>query len=155
MNYPVTRTERGWGGHFCGCAACRFRRNTLLRCSATRMRIVVSTVGNYQPQDDGEMVALGVGCGVGYGVGAGRWFRYYETMAFKAQKNGPCWDADPAFKEGQKIHFDAPWWTSARAPKDLSRDVDNHANDMHEAVVKEITQKLAAGEKFLKRPSAE
>jgi hypothetical protein len=70
----VKRTERGWGGYFICAKYCRFRRNTLLQYGDRR--IVVSTVGNYHTQD-GKLETIGA-----FG-------RYYETMAFEAQKEGP------------------------------------------------------------------
>ena len=79
----VVRTEQGWAGHFCASSRCRFRRNTLLECGSRR--VVVSTVGNYWPPPlppDYENVAEEIGCD-----------RYYETMAFQAEKVGTYWEA--------------------------------------------------------------
>lgn len=117
----VQRTERGWAGHFICADDCKFRRNTLLECGDTR--IVVSTVGAmYQ---NGKLKEIGLN-------------RHYETMAFYvSEESGEYKDADVS----REIFFESKWalkWT-----KDLF--IDNKANDMHEAVVKELTEKLEKG----------
>ena len=122
----VKRTERGWAGHFCGATDCLFRRNTLLECR--RKRVVVSTVGQYHPKDMSRLEQIGFN-------------RYYETMAFKAKKSGPYWDADVS----KEIEFTSEWQINASNPEELPEDVDNLANDMHEQVVKEITELLEKG----------
>jgi hypothetical protein len=109
----VIRTERGWGGHFISASRCRFRRNTLLECGDKR--IVVSTVG---AMDNGEPL--------GYN-------RYYETAAFWAKKNGIYWDANTA----KQVHFKSRW-----AIATLSETTDAEANEMHEGVVAELTERL-------------
>lgn len=114
----VKKTERGWGGHFCAASGCRFRRNTLLEFG--RKRIVVSTVGNYWTnggKDNEE-----IGCN-----------RYYETMAFKAVKEGVFWEADVS----KQIDFDSPWSISV-----CEQETDLAADAMHEAVVAELSSFL-------------
>jgi len=113
----VIRTERGWAGHFICAKDCLFRRNTLLEYEETK--IVVSTVGNMLI--DGEISEIG-------------YERYFETMAFHAVFEYPYWDADVS----REVGFDSNW--------SLGKDVnDNDVNDMHEAVVNEITEKLKKG----------
>lgn len=119
-------TERGWGGHFICADRCNFRRNTLI--DFGRIKIVVSTVGMMR---DGSH-----GTGRGYDtIGAGG--RYYETMAFKARKTGPYWDADVT----KQISFSSEWAIcSDTGVKGLPEDADNKANEMHEAVVTELSR---------------
>jgi hypothetical protein len=112
----VIRTERGWAGHFISASRCRFRRNTLLECG--EKRIVVSTVGAWE---NGEPI--------GYN-------RYYETMAFQAHKDGIYWDADLR----KQVHFKSKWQVAT-----LSETTDAEANEMHEAVVAELTERLQKG----------
>lgn len=119
----VTRTERGWAGHFICANRCRFRRNTLLQCGSSK--IVVSTVGLLEniSRDGFETVGNG---------------RYYETMAFHADyTDSRYFDADVA----REIQFESPWQVS-------EIDADDVANNQHEAVVDEITQNLAAGKTY-------
>lgn len=113
----VIRTERGWAGHFICADRCLFKRNTLLEYEETK--IVVSTVGNLII--DGEISEIG-------------FERCFETMAFHAKFEDPYWEADVS----REVSFDSNWA--------LGKDVnDNDVNDMHEAVVKEITEKLKKG----------
>lgn len=81
----VRVTERGWAGHLIFADACRFRRNTLLEYKDKKW--IVSTVGampaNKYSLDKSENGFTTIGFG-----------RYYETMAFEAQKNGAYWDAN-------------------------------------------------------------
>jgi hypothetical protein len=113
----VKRTERGWAGHVIWSASrCRFRRNTLLECGDKR--IVVSTVGDLE---NGEPIGHN---------------RYYETKAFWAKKDGVYWDADKA----KEVPFESPWCIGT-----LSGTSDDEANDMHEAVVAELTEWLRQG----------
>lgn len=121
----VKRTERGWVGHFIGGHRCRFRRNTLLECG--EKKVVVSTVGAYE-SPTGRFETIGVN----------RWF---ETMAFNAKFAHGYWDADVT----EEIVFESPWALCAETWEELCTtypQVDNSANDMHEAVVAELTQKL-------------
>ena len=112
----VKRTERGWAGHFICAQRCLFRRNTLLE--AAEIRVVVSTVGLMQDNDDGFRE---IGCN-----------RYYETMAFHAlREQDRYWDADVS----RQVSFDSNWAID-------NLDADDKANDMHEAVVDELTKKL-------------
>lgn len=117
----VNRTERGWGGHFICANRCRFRRNTLL--AYNDIRIVVSTVGLMEI--DGKFDEIGAG-------------RHFETMAFHADKNDTrYYDADVS----KQVYFDSEWAIA-------EQDADDKANEMHEAVVLEIINKLLAGETF-------
>ncbi len=58
-------------------------------------------------------------------------------MAFHASNDKRYYDLDSS----RQINFDSPW-----AIAEL--DADDKANDMHEKVVEEITEKLLKGEKF-------
>ena len=118
----VKRTERGWSGHFCGAAHCRFRRNTLLEYNS--QAVVVSTVGNYHPFGDNmEEVSIG---------------RDYEIMAFFSDKSAYN-DADTS----KQVYFDSPWQYKINDNDDYP---DITVNNMHEAVVKELSEKLLSGE---------
>jgi hypothetical protein len=117
----VLRTERGWGGHFICANRCAFRRNTLLECGD--VRIVVSTVGAFKPRHDAEYERIGCD-------------RFFETMAFHADYEEPYWDADVT----REVSFDAP-----RSIADIKRESDAEADAMHEAVVAEISGRMAAG----------
>lgn len=125
----VKRIERGWAGHFICAPYCRFRRNTLLTCGKTK--VVVTSVGAMFYKEDDHIQTIGVE-------------RYYETMVFLAEKNGPYIDTDVT----KELRIDSPWSINAKSWKDLPEDVDNKANDIHEAVVVEITRKLERGEKL-------
>jgi hypothetical protein len=116
----VTRTERGWGGHFICADRCLFRRNTLLHNTDTGAKIVISTVG-LMKGPDGGIEAIG-----------GE--RYYETMAFAGEQEGKYIDANVS----REVDFDSPW--SIR-----EIDADDQANDMHEAVVQELRNKMLLG----------
>lgn len=62
----------------------------------------------------------------------------FETMAFHADKNDKRYfDADVS----KQVYFDSDW-TVAEV------DADDKANEMHEAVVTEISTKLEQGYKF-------
>lgn len=121
------RTERGWAGHFCGARYCGFRRNTLIEYDNGE-RIIVSTVGNYRPplldRADG-MEPVGRN-------------RYYETMAFFAQQEGPYWDSDVR----QEVSFNSPWGIVADRVDELPEDLDVQADLMHEAVVAELMERI-------------
>lgn len=121
----VKRTERGWAGHFICSGSCKFRRNTLLECGD--VKIVVSTVGAMY-NDKGELEEIGLN-------------RHYETMAFLVDEStGPYKDADVS----NEVYFDS------KGVLKWHKDgyIDNEANDMHEAVVKELTEKLERGVKL-------
>ena len=121
MEQNIVRTERGWGGHFIGAARCHFRRNTLL--SYKDIKIVVSTVGLMEIH--GKFEEIGID-------------RYYETMAFHSKENDTRYhDADVS----REIGFESPWAIS-------ELDADDRANEMHEAVVDEISNKLKDGYRF-------
>jgi hypothetical protein len=116
---PVKRTERGWGGHFCGGITCSFRRNTLLECE--NIKIVVSTVGRWRV--NGEYRQIGHD-------------RFYETMAFHSDPADTTYhDADVR----QEVAFESPW-----AIRKLEGEIE--ADQMHEAVVAELSAKLRAGQ---------
>lgn len=113
----VKRTERGWAGHFCLGYRCEYHRNTLLEYNGTK--VVVSTVGRLQ-KDLLRPLYDEVGRD-----------RHFETMAFLAKENDKYNDADIS----KEIVFDSNW--------SLPRlDMELEAEDMHEAVVKEISERL-------------
>jgi len=122
----VIRTERGWGGHFIYVNRCLFRRNTLLEYNNTK--IVVSTVGLMI-----DIHAPGYPNGITFDtIGHNR---YYETMAFHSKEEDIRYhDADVS----RNVSFDSPWTIS-------EIDADDLANEMHEAVVTELTSRLLSG----------
>jgi len=122
----VSIIERGWAGHFICGQRCTFRRNTLIQYG--KRRIVVSTVG--------MMMDIRKGEGYYDTIGAGG--RYYETMAFRAKLDGPYWDADVS----ETVSFNSEWAICADALAKLPKDADNKANDMHDAVVRELSRKI-------------
>ena len=122
----VTRTERGWVGHFISGNKCRFRRNTLIDAGDTKW--VVSTVGGWTPDDRLEPQMIGAD-------------RYYETMAFAADLDSPYLDADVFCQ----IPFDSQWGIFGNTWQEVMkryRYPDNAANEMHEKVVAELMEKI-------------
>lgn len=119
----VKITERGWGGHFCLGHQCRFRRNTLLECGDSK--IIVSTVGNYVIRNE-KLKEIG-------------WNRHYETMIFRAKKEGAYWDADVS----EEITAPCEW--SLRMTKSNQDHIDNLANQMHDDNVLAIRALLLEG----------
>jgi hypothetical protein len=116
----IKRTERGWAGHFCAGHDCEFRRNTLLE--KDNRRVVVSTVGNYKFH--GKVTEIGNN-------------RYYETMVFLAKFEDPYWEANVS----RQVEFVSPWSIDV-----CKRETDLAADDMHETVVKEVSEKLEKDE---------
>jgi hypothetical protein len=118
----VKRTERGWAGHFICSDGCKFRRNTLLECGD--IQIVVSNVGALF-DESGKLLEIGLN-------------RHYETMAFHVDpKSGDYKDADVS----REILFES----NGALKWHKKGYIDNEANEMHEAVVKEISDNLAKG----------
>ena len=112
-------TERGWPAHYICAEYCLFRRNTLIEYAD--LKWVVSTVGRQLPAkgyDHWETVGHN---------------RYYETMAFKAEQDGIYWDADTS----NPIDFDSEW-----AIHDCGDDSEFRANEMHDKVVAELSEKI-------------
>lgn len=120
----VVATERGWAGHFILADKCKFRRNTLLEYKDKKW--IVSTVGAMPADkysiDKNENGFTTIGLG-----------RYYETMAFEAQKDGIYWDANVR----ERIDFDSNW-----ALDECNFNSDQKANEMHDKVVEELIEKL-------------
>ena len=120
----VKVTERGWAGHLIFADACKFKRNTLLEYKDKKL--IVSTVGamnaNKYSLEKSENSFTTIGLD-----------RYYETMAFEAQKNGIYWDANI---EAQ-ISFDSNW-----ALNECDFNSDQEANEMHDRVVEELIAKI-------------
>ncbi len=130
-DFNVKRTERGWIGHYILADRCLFRRNTLLQ-REDGVNIVVSSVGLLTPLSNHkttqhkswEMVGIN---------------RYFETMAFHANNDTRYYDADVS----HQVYFESPWAIS-------EIDADDKANDMHENVINELTERLNNGEDFKK-----
>ena len=76
----MKRTERGWAGHYIMAPYCTWHRNTLIEHSDGR-GVVISSIGACSPKQDGHHEMIGAG-------------RYYETMLFRAKKDGPYIEAD-------------------------------------------------------------
>lgn len=123
----VKITERGWPGHFCCAGRCLFHRNTLLEYKDKK--VVVSTVGRLQRSVyDIKRIPIN---------GFNEYFdtvgfdRYFETMAFMAKENDKFKDADVS----KQVFFDSNWQLN-------DPDAEIEANEMHDAVVKEIATDL-------------
>lgn len=112
-------TERGWPAHYICAEYCTFRRNTLIEYAD--LKWVVSTVGRQLPANGSDHWET---------VGRNR---YYETMAFEAKQDGIYWDADTE----KQIDFDSPW-----AISHCGYDSEFLANEMHEKVVLELSEKI-------------
>jgi len=118
----VKITERGWAGHFICSDRCLFHRNTLIEYANKKW--VVSTVGNmvdihaYGYPDKVIIDTIG-------------YERYFETMAFEADSNDKFLDADVS----KQLDFDSEWSISEPWK-------EKEANDMHEAVIKELSIKI-------------
>ena len=121
MTSEVKRVECGWAGHFICAGMCHFRRNTHLEKNG--VWVVVSTVGNMFV--NGHKEAVEVGCG-----------RFYETMVFLSAVEDHCYhDADVS----KQVPTSSDWNIGTRYS-------DNEANDMHEAIVAEITERMEKGD---------
>lgn len=124
----VKRTERGWAGHFICANRCRFRRNTLLEGGG--FRIVVSSVGLMEkwigdPRQDKNVRGFEE-------VGINR---HYETLVFYAEPPpSRYFDADVT----REIAVSAPWCIK-------NIDADDKANEMHDAVVEEMIERMSNG----------
>ncbi len=129
----VKRTERGWAGHYCCSGDCTFRRNTLLEYKNKKW--VISTVGCQICRHD---VLPYYKAGDVMTIDSNRW---YETMAFEAFSDEYN-DADVS----KEIEFNSEWgiwgktWDEVR--KKCNQYPDLAANEMHEKVVKELTEKI-------------
>ena len=126
MDKAVKRTEKGWPGHFICANMCVFRRHTMLEFN--EVAIAISSVGNMMNWRDHDKIEM---------IGARR---YFETMSFHCKpvtEEEPWRDADVS----RQIDFNSPW--SIDAPWR-----EQEANDMHEAVVAEITAELLNGNKY-------
>ena len=135
----VTRTERGWHGHFICADSCQFSRNTLLHREDDNTRIVVSTIGAMlRPIPNGQYQTIGCD-------------RTYETMAFHAKQEGIYWDIDSS----HTVEFDAEWCVAPKGKKLIQPEDDMRANEMHEAVVSEIMQALVDGKAYDKSEEEE
>lgn len=120
----IKLTERGWAGHFIGGHHCLFRRNTLIE-SGDR-KIVVSTVGGYINREGKiESIALN---------------RFYETMAFEAELENGYIEANVE----KQVEFSSQCGIFAKTAEELSDNVDNDANSMHDAIVNELCEKMRA-----------
>lgn len=122
----VKRTERGWGAHFIAADHCRFRRNTLLEYGDRKW--IVSTVGAYYPVSN-----IGIDT-----IGHKRW---YETMVFEAEMQNGYIDADVC----KAIDTDNDWGIWGETWEEVMKTYhtpDNAANDMHEKIVDEMTEKI-------------
>lgn len=125
----VTRTERGWAGHYICANECKFRRNTLLEYKDRKW--IVSTVGCYiNPYGKVDMIGAD---------------RRYETMVFEAKLCDGYWDANVK----KQIYPDSDWCIWGHSWREVKEDnptIDNVANDMHERIVHEMELKIQLDE---------
>ena len=118
---PMTRTERGWIGHFCLGYNCLFRRNTLLE--NNDYSIVVSTVGYLTEDGTPHTKIKTIGCN-----------HYFETMVFHAQDTK--WKDPDISRE-----VDVPLKSQSK-----DKNGEQEANDIHESVVDYVMGKIHLGE---------
>lgn len=121
----VKRTEQGWAGHFICSGSCLFRRNTLIEYEDRKW--IISTVGAMVDKD-------GKPATIGYN-------RWYETMVFEAELQGGYWEADVS----KQIYFEGEWGIWASSFTELMAKYptpDNTANNIHEAIVEQMTERI-------------
>jgi hypothetical protein len=128
----VKITERGWPGHYILGDRCVFHRNTLVE--AENDAVIVSTVGNLRSMD-GERRMERVGAGLNE-------LRWYETMVFGVLRGERYVDMNVDDERHPDEEGAYEWAIYAKTIEDLPEDVDNVANDMHEAAVAWWTEKL-------------
>jgi hypothetical protein len=122
----VKRIEKGLPGHYILAHRCDFRRHTLLESGPEK--VIVSTVGHLMNKDRDKVDKIGHD-------------RYYETMAFGvSQEPCGCYTICPS----EQIDFSSNWMI------DNKDGYHSEADEMHEAVVAELTEVLAS-RKPLKR----
>lgn len=119
----ITIKERGWAGHFICSDRCMYRRNTLISDGTTQ--VIVSTVGNMTLHGE-TLVNIGSD-------------RVYETMIFHAKEEEGYIEADVS----NEIYLDVK---AGLSKSELRDDMDNQADEMHEANVAEVIRLLEAGE---------
>lgn len=126
----VIRQERGWAGHFICSSKCLFRRNTLLSFPHTDTHVVISTVGL---QEAAYPPGHKYYTGPFEKISANH---YFETKAFSALKgDGQYHNADTM----EPVYFSSPWFITKWDNEAI------HANEMHETVVNEITERFLSG----------
>ena len=126
----VKVTYRGWPAHFICGDRCVFHLNTLLEYNKTK--IVVSTVGLMKDPEEVRKVLKQPDNEPYSEIGLNR---YFETMAFHAEKRREFWDADVS----KEISFDSQWaWSK---PEDEWK-----ANKGHLKIVQEISDKILKGQ---------
>ena len=121
----VKRTERGWPGHFICSRSCLFRRNTLIEYEDRKW--IISTVGAMSDENRKPTT-----------VGINRW---YETKVFEAQLQDGYWDADVS----KEIYPKGEWCIWASSFTELMTKYptpDTTANDMHEAIVEQMIERI-------------
>lgn len=111
--------ERGWPGHFILGNKCLYHRNTLV--SSEDIAVVVSTVGNMVLDDKKGVEEVGLN-------------RIYETMVFVAKYKNNYHEADVSKEVSNTT---SNWYLSKH---ELRKDSDNQADDMHDAMVKEVAE---------------
>lgn len=122
----VKRTERGWAEHFIAADYCRFRRNTLLEYEDRKW--IVSTVGAYFPVSSRSIDTVGYN-------------RWYETMVFEGEMQDGYIDINVE----KQIESDNDWGIWGETWEEVMKTYhtpDNAANDMHERIVDEMTEKI-------------
>ena len=125
----VKRTERGWAGHFIAADHCRFRRNTLLEYEDKKW--IVSTVGCFFSLYNGSIDTIGYN-------------RWYETMVFEGEMQDGYIDINVE----KQIESDNDWGIWGDTWDEVMKTYhtpDNAANDMHERIVDEMTEKIQKG----------
>lgn len=113
----MKRTERGWAGHYIMGPYCAWHRNTLIEHSDGR-GIVISSIGAFSPNHNGHHEMIGAG-------------RYYETMVFRAKKDGPYIEPDTS----RQLHTKNIKWCVSDKP---GIGVDLKAEEIHEENVKYV-----------------
>lgn len=115
-------TELGWEGDFCAASMCNFRRNTLIE--HNEVSVIVSTVGNMI--SDGKVTEIGCD-------------RHYETMVFHSQLEGEY------IEIGVTKEIDSGVDGCLSITPENNTNIDNQANEMHEANVKKVCEMILNG----------